>query len=214
MQIRFWKSRRASILLLFLMALVASDAFAESASITSLNRFYSQINTFQADFTQSLVDKSGQLVERATGRVSLKRPGQFRWEYDKPYAQIIVSDGVKVRHYDIELAQVTVRPVSEALASTPALLLTGQGTLTEGFDIQDGGELEGLQWVQLTPKADDTDFKTIRLGFRQGKLAMMFLADSFDQVTHIEFTRIEVNRPLSNAHFVLQLPEGVDVVGD
>ena len=36
----------------------------------------------------------GQVTERASGTLSISRPNRFRWDYQQPYAQTIVADGV------------------------------------------------------------------------------------------------------------------------
>ncbi len=71
----------------------------------------------------------------------------------------------------------------------------------------------GLQWYQLVPKRADTDFQLVRIGFENGELASMFLADKLGQVTQLTFTH-----PARNAHFADDLfsftpPAGVDVIG-
>jgi outer membrane lipoprotein carrier protein len=65
----------------------------------------------------------------------------------------------------------------------------------------------------LAPRAQDTDFKRIRLGFSGGELAVMELLDNFDQTTRIQFQQVKINAPIDEARFQLQLPPGVDVVG-
>ena len=54
----------------------------------------------------------------------LARPDRFRWRYSEPYEQVIVSDGKAVWIYDADLKQVTVRPMGQAMAGSPALLLS------------------------------------------------------------------------------------------
>ncbi len=73
--------------------------------------------------------------------MQLKRPNKFRWDYNKPYEQQIISDGKQVWLYDTELAQVTVRELSKALGSSPAALLAGDDTLDKSFKFSniDGG---------------------------------------------------------------------------
>jgi len=102
--------------------------------------------------------------------------------------------------------------VDQALASTPALLLSGQGDLSAQFEIAEGPVREGLNWVSLTPRNADTDFRSIRLGLSEGVVRRMELEDHFDQRTRIDFTQVQVNRPIDSAVFRLKLPPGIEVI--
>ena len=44
-----------------------------------LDAFLDEILTLQADFSQELLDGGGQLIEAASGTLSLKRPNRFLW---------------------------------------------------------------------------------------------------------------------------------------
>ena len=86
--------------------------------------FVNDIVTLQGRFEQSLVDANGAVIEVTSGTLRIKRPGQFRWSYTEPYSQVLVADGLNIWSYDADLAQVTVKPQKQALASTPASLVT------------------------------------------------------------------------------------------
>jgi len=151
--------------------------------------------------------------QRARGEVWIQRPGSFRWRYDAPHKRLIVSDGKTVKLYDVDLSQITVRPVSKALTSTPAMLLAGGTALDKRFHIKDLGKVGKTRWVELKPKTQDTDFKSVRLGFRSGHLAVMELHDTFDETTRIRFRDVRVNQPIKASRFRLKAPPGVEVVG-
>ncbi len=206
-------SARPLLRVILLLLLCTPLAARSETALQSLRHFYSDIRSFQAQFTQIQLDAQQHKLEQSQGQFWLRRPDKFRWEYEKPYQQVIVSDGRKIQHYDSELSQVTVRPVTQALASTPALLLTGQAALEDRFDLRELPWEAGQAWVELAPRAQDTDFKRIRLGFSHGELAVMELLDNFDQTTRIQFQQVKINTPIDEARFQLQLPAGVDVVG-
>lgn len=194
-------------------ALVLFSGLANAASgVKDLQAFYNKVHTLSADFQQIQRDDNGNVVQQASGVFLLSRPEMFRWEYDQPYKQIIVSDGKVFKFYDVDLQQVTVRNVTATLKATPALLLTGGDALGKAFDIQDGGQHDGLTWVHLTPKADDTDFKSIDLGLKNQVPALMKLHDTLGQTTSINFGNIKVNPKLADSRFKLKIPKGVEVV--
>jgi outer membrane lipoprotein carrier protein len=93
------------------------------------------------------------------------------------------------------------------------MLLSGQGRVDESFAVSDGGQADGLDWVVLVPKLEDTDFRSLRLGFRGSELVHMNLVDRLGQTTAIEFMAIERDPTLPAGAFTFVPPPGVDVVG-
>lgn len=180
-------------------------------------QFLQGLEGLQAQFTQRLSDRSGQVTDESSGTLAIKRPNRFRWDYRDPHEQVIVADGTRVWVYDSDLEQVTVRKLDVALSSTPAMLLSGEGALTDNFNITDASERDGVLWVRMEPKRNDTDFRSVRLGFAGSKaqeLKFMELADKLGQTTLLEFSKFERNPKLDPARFVFKVPPGADVIGD
>lgn len=196
-------------------ALLATAPAAEAAADAEarLDRYLSGVTTLRASFRQEVTDTQGRVRERAAGTLALQKPGRFRWDYREPAGQLIVSDGSTLWLYDEELEQVTVRPVSQTLSTTPAMLLSGGGRVGEAFVVEDEADGGGLDWIGLTPRAQDTDFRRLRLALRGGELVRMELTDRLGQVTAIDFADIERNPSLPAGLFSFEPPPGVDVVG-
>lgn len=179
-----------------------------------LHRFLDTTKTLRADFAQIVVAKNGRKPQQSTGVMMFARPGKFRWQIEKPYSQLLVGDGEKVWIYDPELRQVTVRKVGAALGGTPAALLAGDNTLEKNFTLREGGESEGYEWVEAVPKAPDSGFEKVRLGFAGNELKAMELFDNFGQTTSLLFAKLERNPQLAPALFRFTPPAGADVIGE
>lgn len=190
----------------------AAVAATQTPAVQALQRFYHDVHTFHARFHQVQRDDSGAVMQQSSGRFTIERPGRFRWIYEKPYRQTIVSDGQTLWTYDKDLAQVTERPVGTALKGTPAQLLSGGEGLHQAFSMKGQGDQNGLSWVQLTPKSNQGDFKSVRLGFRNGQLAAMILHDSLGDISHITFSDVRVNASVAEGIFHFHAPKGVEVV--
>ena len=175
--------------------------------------FVNDIATLQGRFEQSLVDADGEVLERTSGTLQIQRPGQFRWTYTEPYEQQLVADGLNIWSYDVDLAQVTVKPQQEALANTPALLLGGSEDALEQFN-NDGSYVDaGTTWVKLSPKNTDSGFLKVELGFKRDRLYRMVFFDNLQQTTLVALHDVEINVPFEPGKFVFNVPAGVDVVG-
>jgi outer membrane lipoprotein carrier protein len=176
--------------------------------------YFTALETFEANFTQRVVDANGDVVQEASGEVWIRKPGRFRWNYVSPYRQIIVADGERLWNYDADLEQASVSPVDDTLTSTPAMLLSGLRPLSEVMNIKPLGNEDGVDWFRLEPKGQDAAVEAVRIGLRNGQLEIIEVRDGFDNLTHIRFSDIKLNQPLDPALFRLELPPGTDVIGD
>lgn len=198
-------------LILPCVAIAQTAADDEGASLVAA--FVNDVSTLQGRFEQSLVDADGEVLERTSGTLEINRPGQFRWSYTLPYEQVLVADGLNIWSYDVDLAQVTVKPQQEALANTPALLLGGSKDAMQQFN-NDGSFVEaGTTWVQLSPKNTDSGFLRVELGFRHDTLNRMVFYDNLEQTTLVALHDVAVDIPFEPGRFSFKVPEGVDVVG-
>ncbi|MEW6313557.1 MAG: outer membrane lipoprotein chaperone LolA [Pseudomonadota bacterium] len=198
----------------FVMVLLLVCAPAWAASVDDLKNFMRQTQSARADFVQLVLDKNHKKIQEGKGRLQFLRPGKFRWEYEKPYAQLIVGDGARLWLYDTDLNQVTVRKLDEVIGSSPAALLAGSNEIEKNFELRVIGGRDGLEWLEATPKVADSTFERVRMGFEDATLATMELYDNFEQVTVIRFSRIERNPKFPPDLFKFVPPKGVDVVGD
>lgn len=171
------------------------------------------LTTWSADFRQTIDDGNGKVLRSAAGRFYLQKPGRFRWDYTEPSEQLILGDGKRIWFYDKDLAQANVRDLDSSLASTPALLLSGSGSVSGQFVVTALPAGEGLQWFQLIPRHSDTDFQAVRIGFDHGELRRMLLADKLNQVTTLVFSNARRNEKFPADWFSFTPPPGVDVIG-
>ena len=185
-----------------------------SPGLDSLRYFFDEIETFEAKFGQEVLDESLDSVDGGKGRVWIKRPGLFRWDYDPPDAQEIVGDGERVWIYDIELEQVTVRNQSETLGRTPAILLAGSEDTERNYTIIDIGTQGRYDWVNLIPLDEDSSFTEVRIGFEDNRLRLMELIDTLGQRTRMSFVDLKENEPIEDRVFQFLPPEGVDIIDD
>jgi outer membrane lipoprotein carrier protein len=166
--------------ILALCAVLAAPAHA--GSIEKLQAFVAQTKSARASFTQKVLDNKGQPIQAASGVLAFSRPGKFRWEYQKPYEQLIVGDGDRLWVYDTELNQVTVKKLEGSLGSSPAALLAGSNEIEEFYNLDAKGTKGGLDWLEAFPKNEDTMFQKVRMGFKGNTLDTMELYDHLGQV--------------------------------
>ncbi len=210
--LRSSKSYLFTALLLLVGTSFFGSAFASDA-IQRLDKYFAEVNSFQGQFIQIVYDENGEVIQEAKGDVALDKPGKFRWQYTQPYPQLILADGEYLWIYDEELLQASAKPIDTALGNAPIMLLTNIRPLGDDFEIKDAGGKEGLNWVELTPLVQDTEFHKILIGLDDLGVKKMELQDHFSQKTVIEFTNLKTNVTLPPNQFKFIAAEGVDVVG-
>jgi outer membrane lipoprotein carrier protein len=192
---------------------MASALPASATGLAQLSAFLDHTRTARGTFEQTVTNAQRRGAQSSAGTFAFARPGKFRWEYQKPFAQLIVGDGTRVWVYDQDLNQVTVRELDAALGATPAALLAGDTALERNFRLLEGAAADGLEYVEATPKSAESQFKRIRIGFRDDLPRAMTLVDAFGQTTELHFTTIERNPALASGLFQFTPPKGADVVG-
>jgi outer membrane lipoprotein carrier protein len=199
--------------ILCLLACLLLPVAATANGLGQLHAFLDNTRTASGSFMQSVVGKSGRKPQQSAGSFALARPGKFRWQYEKPYQQLLVSDGEKLWSFDPDLNQVTTRKLGKALGSSPAALLAG-GDLESHFVLKEAGESQGIEMVDATPKTADGSFERVRIGLKGNLPRVMEIRDNFGQVTTLIFTEFRSNPSLPKDEFRFVPPKGADVVGE
>ncbi len=200
----------------FFLAMGGALAASENpkSGTDSLRRFFKDVNSITARFSQVVRDESGNPIQESSGMLWIQRPNKFRWDYAAPYKQQIVADGNRIWVYDPGLQQVTVRSLTGGLGDTPAMLLAGRGRLDDNFTIKPLDAQENLEWVQLIPRHKDSGYEDIRIGFAQGKMRVLEMIDGFGHTTRVTLEAAKENAKIEANRFNFTPPEGVDVVGE
>lgn len=202
---------------LIVVALVSSSRLVHAAAdpVEQLIALLAPLNSLDGQFQQTLTDDKGELLQSSSGVFSLQRPGFFRWQTITPFPQLLVSDRQRIWLYDEDLEQVTIRPYTEALDSTPALLLS-----------DDPRRLSAHYRVARRPQGNDHDtfvlvgkhprgsFTEIVLSFKNEQLSKMALTDTLGQVSLFVFASLTINPVLAANLFTFEPPAGVDVIID
>ncbi len=208
-------------------SIAACALVARADGLESLGLFIRSTASGRADFTQVVTSpaREGQAARSRTssGTFEFVRPSRFRFNYKKPFEQIIVADGQTLWLYDTDLNQVTAKPQSAALGSTPAALIASAPNLQAlqaDFTLANAPERDGLQWVVATPRARDGQLQSVRVGLRESgqggartaELAVLEIVDSFGQRSVLNFSRVQVNPAIPAETFRFKPPVGADVI--
>lgn len=177
----------------------------------NLQEQLNKYNQLSGHFTQIISNEQGSQTQSSEGEFWVKKPNQFRWNYQSPYIQKIVSNGDKLWIYDEDLEQVSIKAASKAIDSSPLSIILGSKNLKQLFKVTKLAAKDSIEWIKLTPITDNSGFDYIDIGFNEGVLNRMILRDSFGQTTRLLFTAVAVNTHIDDELFIFAIPEGTDV---
>jgi outer membrane lipoprotein carrier protein len=200
------------VLLIALIASLSMPAWAEDAE-QRLKTALKNMDNLSAEFKQTLLDEDKNIVQQSSGTLALQRPGKFAWIYTEPFEQRIIADGSELWVYDVELDQVTVKPMDESISNAPIMILMKESDVTQQFNVIEVGQRKFLFWVELEPQEKDLEYQRIFIGLDDGNVRAMELQDQFGQSTQIVFDNLRVGVVHDPATFKFVPPEGVDVYG-
>ena len=188
---------------------------AQADTPQQLHEFLTRTGSARGDFSQtSSKGPTSRAAQSSDGHFEFSRPGRFRWITTRPFQQTIVSDGAKLYVYDPDLNQVTVKKLTGAIPASPASILFGSNDFERDFQVTSDGSRDGVDWILAKPRAQDSSFEKIRIGFRDGVPVAMDLVDTFGQSTQLRFTGVQRNPKIDPAAFRFEPPKGADVLED
>lgn len=203
---RFLATAMLLLLSSFSGGVMAADAWQQ------FREFAATFRAATGKFVQYTVGSQGQTQMAQQGAFSFQRPGQFRWDVQQPYSQLVLSSGKLLYQYDPDLRQVTVRPVGASIGSSPAAILFGDADLEESFRVQAIPDQDGMAWFRAIPHQPDAGLNQLDIGMSQGKPARLLLRDSFGQTTRIDLSDLRAQSEFPAGTFRFDPPPGTDVV--
>jgi len=198
-------------LIISLSAAINSHAGGAAEDIQQLRDLLQPITSLSARFQQQITDADGYELQNSEGLFEVSQPNNLRWVVEMPMPQQIIADGETLWIYDPDLEQVIIQPFNEDIAATPAILFSGDlDQLDQAYFVTQLAEGH----FELKPERGGSLFDSMIIRFDQAKPASITLTDTLGQTTHISFSQLELNPPLSGDQFVFQIPDGVDVINN
>ncbi|HKJ04201.1 MAG TPA: outer membrane lipoprotein carrier protein LolA [Geopsychrobacteraceae bacterium] len=200
-----------------------------------------RINDFQAEFLQESHIAAIDRTQHGSGTVSFKfiqqgknaKGAMFRWEYLKPEAQEIVSDGRTMWFYLPENKQVIKSDMSrleQQQGENPVTFLSGLGNLGRDFSVAwavPDHDLDGNPILSLQPRKKSQFIDRLEVVVAQGAVAdyverkkagelfpivSTTVVDPNGNLTTIIFQKAIMNREPDAETFQFVPAEGVEVV--
>jgi outer membrane lipoprotein carrier protein len=187
-------------------------------TVLNLQASYEKIEDLSARFSQTSIHKSSGVKEEGRGILMMKKPGRMRWEYQRPEARLIVSDGSTLYLYSPAEHQVIVQEAPQAFTSLAVNFLAGMGRLAEDFRIQWGRPEDkarkGNLLLELKPIQPQGQIRLILMEVHPETFLVerIVLKDVLANTTVLSFKKVKVNSALNDNLFKFVAPPGTEVI--
>jgi outer membrane lipoprotein carrier protein len=202
---------------LFSLIIIFTSCMVNAANpAVQLTNILKSMTSLRADFSQSMLDNNQHVLQSANGRMTILKPGRFKWEILSPDEILIIVDHHKIINFDKTLEQVLIQKSSKQAYSLPITqLLIGNKDISKDFIIKDGKAcIDSNSCFALYPKNEDAGFSEALLGFSNNKLNFFKLSDNLGQDTIFIFKNIKLNGAVSADEFKFKIPANVDVISE
>ena len=171
---------------------------------------------FSAQFVQESTVKAMELTDFASGKIFVKRPGMMRWVYEKPYNQIIITNGEKLWIYKPDDNQVM-------LGKAPAFFGDGKGAgfladikiLRFKFNITLPEQKDSQNFtLKLVPIEKTIELAEIFLSVSRStfKVSKIVTYNSYGDENRIDLLNSRFDILPAEDLFTFSIPDGVDVL--
>lgn len=193
------------------LSLTSQASFAKP----NLSDLLAKAETLQGAFSQKVITSNGRVIQQSTGLVAIEKPGKFLWLTEAPFEQKILALKDTLWVFDLDLDQVSIYDINQAVGQTPALMLTDATVdIDAEFVVNHQAKLDKVDIFRLEPKqsAEERMFDWLEMHFVDEVVALMVIADQFGQTTYIEFSDMVSNEPIDDKRFAKDVPDGSDVI--
>ncbi|MFP3867071.1 MAG: LolA family protein [Desulfobacteraceae bacterium] len=213
--------KRLILALMLLMATLTAPAAALTPQevVAQVQQKYDITGAFKAYFQQQSGLRASGAIDTAEGWVYFRKPCQMRWEYLNPPGQRkeVIADGQQVWIYIPQDRMAMVYPLEQVMRSDLVMrFFSGMGNLQEDFTIswrRPYREDSPLK-IDLRPVTPQAELKWLALTIdpQSYQVQEIEFANTYGDLTHINFSQLQLNIKLPADFFSFTPPPDVEVV--
>ncbi|MCW8838494.1 MAG: LolA-like outer membrane lipoprotein chaperone [Thiovulaceae bacterium] len=152
-----------------------------------------EINTFEADFIQSITDEKNKVL-RYTGHIIASKPKSATWQYLSPIEKNIYIHNFEATIVEPEIEQVIIRRIES--------------------------EFDFFQMIKIAKEIDKNSFLTVynntnyTIKINNGLIESISFLDQFENKVKIKFSNQKQNHTIDKNVFIPNYPMDFDIVND
>ena len=197
--------------LIFCFALLFFNAInAGNINESNFLDFLSEKNYFSAAFIQTTFKDNKE--RKIQGEIKANRRGMFKVIYQEPLNEIISSNGYQLYGLDLEIEQLDITEIDATFSESPiGIFSSNKEELGDIFTVQECLTDQETVTCILEPKSNESFLKRASIELIKDKLSSLIYIDSFEQEVALDFTLVSWGK-ISDKAFMIEIPEGIDVV--
>jgi outer membrane lipoprotein carrier protein len=196
--------------LFLFIAILLNSTFSLATEVDAKQQLkvkLAKLKTYQANFTQTVVDIENTVLQQANGRIVLQQPKNLYWELFEPNESVLMADGTNIWNVDPFLEQVVVYAADAALENNPLILLTDpDSSKWQEFEVSQSDS----QFV-ITAKELNGGIESLRLVFNGDTLVELESVDGQQQKSFLSFSEIKQNKSLPVDTFIFEMPDAYEL---
>jgi len=171
---------------------------------------------FSACFIQESTLKAMDITDSASGKVTVKRPGKMRWEYEEPDRQIILTDGKDLWIYRPEDNQVMIGKFPSFFGDGKgASFLSDIRLIRQKFNITlEGTDRDDYYILKLLPvnKTYDLSYINLSISKKTFYVEEVITYNLYGDETRIKLVDIKLLENPEDSIFIFNIPYGTEVL--
>ena len=189
--------------------------FLNSVSAGDINEsnfleFLSKKNFITAEFIQTTFNNGQE--RKIKGEIKANRRGMFKVVYQEPLNEIISSNGRQLFRLDREIEQLDISEIDATFSESPiGIFSSNREELEDIFSVKECLNDQEVVTCVLEPKTEGSFLKLASIELNNKELSSLVYFDTFEQKVILDFSFVSWDKILDNA-FILEIPEGIDVV--
>jgi outer membrane lipoprotein carrier protein len=205
---------RSLVLLLLGAAVLLPAAAPPDSLISNVEQHYNNAHTLSVEFVEEY-STQGHARPAESGKLTLRKQGKMRWDYDKPAGKVFVSDGKTVYLYmaaDNRVEKVPLKDTEDMRA--PLAFLLGHLDMKKEFrDITVTPDNGSRWWLNAKARNEQTPFSEIQMLVDSGGLVSRLKVVGRDaSQLNFAFSHEQMNPAAGEALFHFTIPPGAEVV--
>jgi len=194
----------------FLTSLFLNFVSAEDINESNFLEFLSKKNFITAGFIQTTFNDGQE--RKIKGEIKANRRGMFKVVYQEPLNEIISSNGRQLFRLDREIEQLDISEIDATFSESPiGIFSSNREELEDIFSVKECLNDQEVVTCVLEPKTEGSFLKLASIELNNNELSSLVYFDTFEQKVILDFSFVSWDKILDNA-FILEIPEGIDVV--
>ena len=194
----------------FLTLLFLNSVSAGDINESNFLEFLSKKNFITAEFIQTTFNNGQE--RKIKGEIKANRRGMFKVVYQEPLNEIISSNGRQLFRLDREIEQLDISEIDATFSESPiGIFSSNREELEDIFSVKECLNDQEVVTCVLEPKTEGSFLKLASIELNNNELSSLVYFDTFEQKVILDFSFVSWDKILDNA-FILEIPEGIDVV--